>query len=246
VNEERIVAVEVVVLLLAIVTGLLARGRWRLSVFFLIYVLNAFTFSMLVALWRETFYTRAFFLLFQVVFDIAKLGIVLETGYHTFRAFPGARSTVRKMHVGVLATTIVALSASPIAVAGWDAAVTALAKTDPAVNSCFIWLTVALLGTARWYRVPVHPFHVAVLTGLAFYLGALSATLYIAVRNGFDDLRVYASVIEKAVFTLVTCWWAYLAWQPETHLVRAYKEVVGRLGSGVASLPSASSGFSGH
>jgi hypothetical protein len=237
VKDERTVAVEIVALMFAVIAGLIARGRWRTNVFFLAYVVNGLAFNLLVGAWPACFYTRASFLVAQLIADILKVGLILEVAYRTFRAFPGAEASTRKVLIAVLVATALTLTVAPFAMTGWDSYLTAIGYFSPLVNAGAIWLTVALLVAARWYRIPVHPFHVAVLTSFACYLAVLSSLSYLSARNGFDGLRVYAAVLEQAVFTLVACWWAYGAWRPETSLVRAYTQLVGKLRFEASSAP---------
>ena len=187
-NAERTVAFEIVALMFAVVAGLLVRGRWQKSVFFLAYVMNGIAFSLLIATWPDRFYTRPYFLVAQIVTDVMKLGLILEVGYRTFRPFPGAESMARRVLMGVLTATAVTVTVVPIAVDGWDSYLTAIGYIHPVVNTGAIWLTVALLAAARWYRVPVHPFHVALLTSFASYLAVLSTLNYTTALHGLEEL----------------------------------------------------------
>jgi hypothetical protein len=229
VNPDRPVAFEILAILFVVLVGLFVRGRWRLSFFFPAYVANALGLTLLIAIWPERFYTRASWLVAQTVVDTLKLGLVLEAAWWTFRVFPGAQSAARKVLVAVLVTTALSVTAVPTAINGWDSYETALGQIHPVVNNGAIWLIVVTLATALWYRVPVHPFHAAVLTSFALYLAVLGALIRLAVLHGFDQLRVYVGVLDQAAFTLLACWWAYIVWRPETPAARVWAETLGKL-----------------
>ena len=65
-------------LLVAIAAGLIVRNRWRLSSFFLAYVLVGVAVDILITNWPERFYVRGFWISVELTKALLKLGIVLE------------------------------------------------------------------------------------------------------------------------------------------------------------------------
>jgi len=91
-----------------------------------------------------------------------------------------------------------------------------------------LWLMVTILVLARWYRVPVHPFHVAVLTGFCLYLPAFSILLTLIQWYGFG-IRSYVNGVDACCYLALTGWWTYNVWRPETAAVAAHVAVARRL-----------------
>jgi hypothetical protein len=216
----------VCVMLVFVAVGLVVRGRWRLGYFFAAYLAAGLGWNVLVGIWPDRFFTAAFFMIIQAVYDILKLGLVLEMAWRTFRVFPGARAGVRAASVALLVATILAAVAVPLAIRGWDSYETALGQFHPLVLTGTIWLIVVVLAAAKWYRVPVHPFHTAVLTSLAAYLAAYTALLRLLVLNGFDDHRIYGNVLDRAAYLLLTSWWAYVVWRPQRGAEKAHAGIL--------------------
>jgi hypothetical protein len=88
--DQFAVALGVEAALLAVMLGLVVRGRWRASWFFASYVLVVLAGNVLVTWWPASFYTPGFWMAKQLVYDAVKLGLALELAWRTFSAFPGA------------------------------------------------------------------------------------------------------------------------------------------------------------
>jgi hypothetical protein len=64
-----------------------------------------------------------------------------------------------------------------------------------------IWLMAATLALAQWYRVPVHPFHAAVLTSFAVYLAWTTTLESLVAFYGYEAVRPYsAAAINRPAF----------------------------------------------
>jgi len=221
------------VLLVAIAAGLIARNRWRLSAFFLAYVLFGVAVDILITNWPERFYVRSFWISVELTAAFLKLGLVLEVAWQTFRAFPGAQSVALRIVLTILTTTSVAVLAVPLARAGSTPADIALSQFEPRLVNGIVWLAAATLAVARWYRVPVHPFHSVILTGLAIYTGLCSA-LYTAAPHldalfGPDAFQVWGGIVEASTFQALAAWWAYTAWRPDSRPIIAHAETLRNL-----------------
>jgi len=207
--------------LLTVMAGLILRGRWRLSVFFSTYVAAALGGSLVTVLWPERFFTQAFWVVMQTVFDVLKLAIALEVGWRTFRVFPGAFSVARRTVLMVLIATTVAVISVPLAGAAASSYETAISEFHPRVIDGSIWLMASVLAVAHWYRVPVHRFHGAVLTSLAVYLAFYSTLLRLFAFYDFERLRPYVNFLDRTAYLLLVCWWACVAWRAENTADRA-------------------------
>jgi hypothetical protein len=216
-----------------VAVGLGVRGRWRLSVAFTAYLLVIFVRGPLNLFWPEPFFHLSYWLAFQSVLDILKFGIVLEVGWRTFRQFPGAASVARKAGLLILALTAMAVVSVSLVSANATSAQAALANLHPRLLDGTIWLMAAVLVIARWYRVPVHGFHAALLTSLALYLVFFTWLLRLYAGHEFEVARGYLNALDPVVFFLVTCWWIHLAWRTENEADRSHTETLRTLQLGV-------------
>ncbi len=198
----------------AILVGLAVRGRWRLSLFFAAYVLLNLITVVCPWFWPERFYTQAFWILAQALIDIVKIGIVLEVIWKTFRMFPGAASATRRAVLVLLAATIVAAMATPLASPSISSYSTAVRDFHPRVMDGTIWVIAATLTVAWFYRVPVHPFHRAILTLLAAYTAFFSTAMRLLAQHDFNVYLPYLNAVNSVVSLTVNSWWAYVIWKP--------------------------------
>ena len=218
------VVVDGAVLLTAV--GLAVRGRWRLSVFFALYLVSVLLKEVLFLFWPERFYFQRFWLIFQAVLDILKFGIALEVGWRTFGAFPGAASVARKTALLILAVTAIAVASLPLASPNSTSALTAVTRFHPRLLDGTIWLMAAILVLAKWYRVPVHRFHAGLLPSLALYLVFFTWVLSLFDGRDFETVRAYMGVLDSVGFFLVTCWWLHITWRAENGAERAHLGVL--------------------
>jgi len=216
---------------IALVTavGLAVRGRWRLSVFFAVYLVSIVVRDILNSFWPEQFYFQSFWFIFQSVLDILKFGIALEVGWRTFGAFPGAASIARKAGVLILALTALAVASLPLASPDATSLQTAITSFHPRLLDGTIWLMAAILAIARWYRVPVHRFHAGLLTSLALYLVFFTWLLRLFAGRDFEATRHYVNALDPIGFFLVTCWWMHIAWRTDNEADRAHMNTLNAL-----------------
>lgn len=227
--KDAIVAYTGLLTLALTAVGLFARGRWRLSLCFTAYVLSLFGSEFLIDVWREKFWTTDFWVLRQAVHDLLKMGVALEVGWMTFRLFPGAASAARKAALGILGIMAVATMSLPLLQLAQGWATMHIARLHPPLLAGTIWLMTAVLAIARWYRVPVHPFHGGILGSLASYMALFSGLLTVMGWYGLETIRSLFGRVDPPAFVLMTCWWVYLAWRPQGEATIAHGEVLGRL-----------------
>jgi hypothetical protein len=216
------------VLLLA----LIARGRWRLCWSFTAYNALSVVVCFVTIVWPDRFYTQASWLRFTALSDLQKLGIGLETGWRTFRAFPGAASAARKTALVIVAATGVALASVPVIGPHSTSFQTAVINSHPRAIDGAIWLMAAVLFMARWYRVPMDRFHTSVITSFAVYLLFFSSFLHLFDGRDFAAMRMFFNTIDTAVFILLTCWWIHVAWRGENGTDRLHGNTLRALARG--------------
>ena len=212
-------------LLLFVLWGLVRRGRWRLSRFFLAYVLFGVLSNGLKAFWPAQFYRGWFYLVAETVYLVLKLGIALEAAWRTFRAFPGARSNARLIACAVLSATALLVLTVPVRGSGYDVYVTTVTELHPRAFNGLIWLMALTLVLAKWYRVPVHPFHSGILIGLVLYSAFLSTSLALGGWYGLEALNRWRGAHALAYYLLLA-WYLRLSWRRESDVTAAHAEIV--------------------
>lgn len=210
-------------------TGLFARGRWRLSTFFPAYLLSILVAEILINQWPERFWTTEFWVIKQAVFDVLKLGLVLEIGWRTFHPFPGAAASQRRGILVILTIVAGVVLAMPTPEFRYGWATAHLGRLHPTLLNGTIWLVGVMLALARWYRVPVHPFHGGVMGSLVAYMVVFGSLLSLMGRYGLDAIRSLFGRVDPPAFFLICCWWVYLAWQADGPAMTAHAEILLKL-----------------
>ncbi len=221
--------------LLVAAVGLIVRKRWMFNMFFAAYIAFAVVTIPMFVLWPSHFYRRWFFLERQTGLDVLKLAVALEVAWRTFRLFPAARSAALLTGLAILATTAMATSTLPIGAAAseWEVVV---GQFFPRVKAGTIWLMAMTPILARWYRVPVQPFHGAVLTAFVSYLGFDMVLAWLC-NGSFVSHAEILDTISFAADILVWCYWVHKAWQRETPGTIAHVAMLRKLETGFSSCP---------
>ena len=227
--------VDIIVFVIAV--GLVVRGRWRLSLFFVAYLVSVLFREALVIFWPERFFFQRVWFIFQAELDILKFGIALEVGWRTFGAFPGAAAAAQKTGAVILGLTALSAASLPLATPQSTVFETAITSFHPRLNDGTIWLLAAILAVAKWYRVPLHRFHAAVLTGLALYLLFFTWALRLHVGRDYETTRHYFNVLDPIGFLLVTCWWVRVAWRAQNGTDRTHVRTLRTLEHGAYGAP---------
>jgi hypothetical protein len=213
---QVLVAHAVKVLVLLALAGIVARHRARMCWSFLAYLITTFACNSLISLWPDTFFVSWFWMLKQALYDCLRLAIAVELAYRTFRAFPGAQATARRLVFAILAVTSLALIGIPSGLSAGSPALynAALQEWEPRVMTGTIWLMNGLAVLVIWYRVPIHAYHKAILLGFVPFLLVFTTLLRLLQIYGWDVLPLVQSA-EPAAFLLLMAWWAHAAWEPE-------------------------------
>ena len=213
---QVLVAHAVKVLVLLTLAGILARGRARMCWSFVAYLVVVLAANSLVSFWPERYFDAWFWLLQQALYDALKMTVAVELAYRTFQAFPAAQATARRVLFALLVITSLALVGVPPGLSGGSPQLygAALLEWEPRVLMGTVWLLNALALLVIWYRVPLHPYHRAVLLGFVPYLLVLTTVLRMLGHYGWDILPLVQSG-EPPAYMLLVAWWCHAAWQPE-------------------------------
>ena len=215
-SGQTFVALAVQVLVLLTLAGIVRRGRAPLCWSFVAYLSAILFGNCLGTYWPGRFFTSWFWLVEQPIYDALKMGIAVELAYRTFQAFPSAQATARRLLFVLLILTSLGLVGLPRGIAGGSPALyrAALLEWEPRVLMGTVWLLNALALLVIWYRVPLHPYHRAILLGLVPYLVVFTTALRMLSHYGWEILPIVQSA-EPLAYMLLVGWWAYAAWEPD-------------------------------
>lgn len=193
-------------LLLTTLVGLVVRGHWRSWYAFALYasVLPAFT---LLYLFDSRFYSKNVWMVQESLVNAIRFAMALELSGRTFRAFPGARSTLNGVVVMVVAATLA------LALPSYDPDhdyVNFVVNLQPRLLSGSVWLFTAIAALILWYRLPVLPFRKAILLSYLPYLIFSTAFLNLLKEYGWTQALQYSN---QLVYLALVSFWVYTAWK---------------------------------
>jgi len=195
--------------LLALLAGILVRGRVRRCWSFAAYQLAALVGNTLVTFWPERFYTPGFWVLKQGAYDVLKMAIALELAHRAFGAFPGALRTARKVLLAVLVLSTLLLGAlTP------RSSYETLWEWQPSVTTSTIWLLTATALLVVWYQIPIHEWPRAIMLGLAPYLLVFVTLMGLLKRHGWE-YRSELGILDSIAYGGLILFWTWAAWRPE-------------------------------
>jgi len=216
-------------LLLVLCAGLLRRGRAALCWSFLAYALAVVGGNQLQRVLHEKYSGADYYFFFsyyvfkETALFVLKALIALEIWQRTFSAFPRAR-----VRVGLLLAFPLVLLAALVQIVPserdqWDQFIGVVAPRLQ-VGALALYLGVVL--AARWYLVPLHEFHRAVLLGFGAYLAVHALTLaFYGWSGGTSAAFLLAFPLEAIAYPATVAWWAWAAWRP----LRAPSPILSRL-----------------
>jgi len=213
---------------IAVAIGLVVRGQWRHNWSFATYFIVGLTMSALMTSGRGRFYESPFYLFMLTVLHVLKFAIALEVAWRTFQGFRGGRAAALRAALAIVAATALAAALVPIASSGFSVYETALAQFHPRVINGTLWLMVATLVLAQWYRVPIHPFHAVVLTGFAIYLAVYSVLLGLVQWFGLG-IRSFVNMVDTLCYLALMSWWLHAVWRRDNAASAAHVEISNRL-----------------
>lgn len=218
-----IIGVVAVLLALGTVGGLVVRHRLGVCYTFVTYLVAVETADLLMLLWPGYFYKQWFWVESQTLVDVLRFAVALELTYRTFRAFPGARGTARVVLFLVLAGTLVLVVAGThdaASVSGGDSLAPVISRVQPRIVNGTIWLLTAVGALILWYRLPVHPFHKAILTGFVPYLLVFTTALNLLETRGWQ-IREVVNYLHTGAYVALLGYWAWAAWRRAEDPLRA-------------------------
>ena len=153
-----------VVLVLALV-GLYARGRSGRCHAMVAYLWAALLGNALTTFWPDIFFNYTFWMRRQALFDVLKLLIGVEIALRAFRVFPGARAAWE----GLLAGSVVIATTFGFWFLPRDAPYGVVFVHQPQIIAASVWLFTITSLVIVHYRIPVDPWHRAILLSFVPY-----------------------------------------------------------------------------
>jgi len=193
--------------LVAVLAGLVARGRARLCWSFAAYLAAILVGNSISSLWPERFYTGSFWVLKQAVYDALKMAIALELAWRAFDSFPGAMRTVKGAMLALLAVSTLLLG-----VLTPPSSYMTLWEWQPGVATAALWLLTATALLVVWYQVPVHDWQRAIMLGLAPYLLIFVTLVSLLRRHGWAAAPEIG-IVDTAAYLFLLGFWTWAAWR---------------------------------
>ena len=206
---QWVVAQLVKVGLLALIVAMAMRGRFGVCWSFTLYVAAILVGNSLATLWPHRFYTPAFWVLKQGVYDLLKIAVGIELAWRAFSAFPGAWRVARVVILLLLTSSTVALAwLTPRSMYRnlWD--------WQPGVVTAAVWLLTAVALLVVLYQIPIGDWQRAIVLGFAPYLLVSVTLLNIWQRRGWQ-VREEIGLLDSFAYLALVLFWVRAAWRQE-------------------------------
>jgi len=216
-EAQWVVAQLAKVSLLALLVAMAMRGRLALCWTLTAYVLATFIGNSLATFWPHLFFTPAFWILKQGVYDSLKVGIALELAWRAFSAFPGAWRVARVLIVVLLLGSTLALA--------WLTPHSSYANVwewQPSVVTAQVWLFTSLALMIVVYQIPIGDWQRAIVVGFAPYLLVYVTLMNLLERRGVQ-VRQAVGLTDSVAFVGLILFWTYAAWRQEQPALEAVR-----------------------
>lgn len=194
--------------LLALLAGMVLRGRLGLCWTFGLYVVAILVGNTLVTLAPQRFFNYSFWMLKQGVYDVLKMAIAIELAWRAFAAFPGAWRTARVVLLLIVASS--SLSLAWLTPRSYET----LWEWQPSLVTAAVWLLTATALLVVFYQVPIGDWQRAIMLGLAPYLLVFVTWLSLLRRHGWA-VRDEVSLVDALAYLGVVLFWTWAAWRKD-------------------------------
>jgi hypothetical protein len=153
------------------------------------------------------FFTPEFWQAKETGYAALRFAMACEVGVRTMRSFPGALATARAIVLLILCVTLIAVATAP---AGQYA--TFVSELQPRVLNGSIWMLTAIAGVILWYRLPVQPFHKAILLSYLPYVLVFTILLSYLGSAGWQR-GVAMQYVGQLAYVALLGYWNYAIWR---------------------------------
>jgi hypothetical protein len=189
--------------------GIVVRDRARYCWSFTAFLAAVFTGEMLVIAWPDVFFTPKAWMIRQFIYSVLKMTIAVQLAAIVFAAFPGAKARARRVLFLMLIVTASMMVGMPAALSYQGVAV----EWMPRVLSGTIWLMTGIAILVVYYRIPLDPFHKAILTGFVPYNLICVSLGDLMHRYGFIEFIPYFNMVQPPAYFLLFAYWAKQTWR---------------------------------
>ena len=209
--DQMLVSHLAAALLALTVAGVLVRGRGRLCWSFLVYLSALLVGNRLTTWWPELFYTHDAWNIKSFAYAALLWAVAFEMALLTFVMAPRARR--RALRVMGFVTVFAAVAAVVPSVEATY--LTVLGVLAPRGETAALWLFLVVFGLAAWHRLPLHPYHRAIVLGSTLYLTFDVVILVVlGARASSQVAYSYLAALEPLAFAATVAFWAWAAWRP--------------------------------
>ena len=207
-SSRQLLLAAVILAAMAIIAGLVVRGRVRQCWSFVAYLCSVVTCGAFYI--QDAFFTKEFWMTRQVIFDVLKTAVALEMTWQVVRAFPGALRTARVFALLLLAGSTVLLAQG---VPHSSSYLAVLSAWQPRVVACTAMLFTLTALLVAWYHLPIRRLHRAIMGGFTVYLAFFATVLGIVQRNFHSEqVRFWCGRLDTFAYLALLVYWAGAAW----------------------------------
>jgi hypothetical protein len=149
----------------------------------------------------------------QALFDVLKLLIGVEVALRAFRVFPGARATWERL----LAASVVIATTFGFWFLPREAPYGVMFAHQPQIIAATVWLFTLTSLVIVHYRIPIDPWHRAILLSFVPYQ-LVFTTVLTAIDNLGVAIHPAMSFLDSAAYLVLVAYWAQTAWRREEPL----------------------------
>jgi hypothetical protein len=201
-GAQRAIAFVGLLLIASAALGVIARRRFSAWRFFFVYLVAVFVGGALPHIWPDRFFTPEFWQVKETVYVALRFAMAAELAVRTFRAFPGAMATLRRVTFIILLVTLAAVLTAPVG----EGYTSFLSEVQPRVLNGSVWIFTAIAGLVLYYRLPIGRFQKSVLLSYVPYVLAFTVFITHWGRGGWRSGPIVVHANQLAYVALVAYW----------------------------------------
>jgi hypothetical protein len=206
---QRAITIVGLLLIAGAAGGVLVRRRYSAWRFFFVYLLAVFAGGVLPQIWPDRFFTPEFWQVKETVYVALRFGMAAELAVRTFRSFPGALATLRRVSILILLVTLAAVVTAPSGESGYT---DFLSEVQPRVLNGSVWVFTAIAGLVLYYRLPIGRFQKSVLLSYVPYVLVFTVFISHWGRGGWRSGLVVVHANQIA-YVLLVAYWNLAVWR---------------------------------
>lgn len=201
-GAQQTVALIGLLLIASAVVGVIVRRRYAAWWCFSAYLIAVLVGGVLPHLWPQRFFTPEFWQVKETAYVGLRFGMAVELALRTFKAFPGALATLRRVTFFILLLTLAAVVTAPVG----EGYTTFMAELQPRVLNGSVWVFTAIAGLILYYRLPIGRFQKSVLLSYVPYVLVFTVFSSHFGRGGWRSAPAMQYGNQLAYVALVAFW----------------------------------------